>query len=178
MVCGHPSGRYGTMHVIDKAILTDIFDNHRTFLPGGRCSPDQVIQHMEKPILLDGLNREESHLVLSTLPINAVRIFLKSLDKGLSGSKVFSAKFDVRGKRVSKIFVLKIGEKTKIENEYNAIEQYVSPHIHGVVEPVYRVGNKIALIVQELAGLSSNSRLISLKNYIRNANDSENYIAH
>ena len=156
---------------IDDAILADLFGNHRTFLPGKRCSRRLVAKHFNRAILLDGLDREESHLILSTLPAGADRIYLSPLDKGLSGSKVYSAKFDIEGRRVSKLFVLKVGSKDKLDAEYLAVEQLVSPHISGVGQPVYRIGRNKALLAQELAGLSSNATLVSLKNYIRSTTD-------
>lgn len=160
----------------DDVILDDIFDNNRAFLPGRRCSRAQVVEHFARAILLDGLDGDEAHLVLSTLPAGADRIYLTPLDKGLSGSKVFSAKFDAEGRRVSKMFVYKLGPKDKIKREYDAVEQLVSPHIHGVGQPVYRVGRSKSLLVQELAGLSSNTSLQSLKNFLRSASEPEKTI--
>jgi len=157
-------------------ILQDLFEKHRLFLPGQPCSKDEVLRHFEKAILVDGLNREEARLVLSTLPSRADRIYLAPLDKGLSGSKVFSAKFDTGGERISKVFVFKIGAKGKIFLEYEALETLVVPYLNGVSRPVYRVGEASALIVVEFAGLGGKTALESLKTHIRDAREPEKVI--
>lgn len=150
-------------------IVQDLFENNRTFLPGPRPTRDDVVAHFALPILIDGLDKEEAGLVLSALPNQATRIFLSPLDKGLSGSKVFAAKYDLAGARVSKLFVLKIGAADKLEREASAIENLAAPHIHGVVNPVFRKGSGKALLAQELAGLSAKSTLTSLRLYARSS---------
>lgn len=157
------------MNNLTDYIIGDIFDNNRNFLPGPRASRDEVFQHLSLPILIDGLNREEAALILSSLPNRASRIFLSPLDKGLSGSKVFAAKYDIDGARVSKLFVLKIGPVSKLEREADAIESLAAPHIHGVMNPIFRRGPAKALLAQELAGLSARSTLTSLRLHSRNS---------
>ncbi len=154
-----------------EKILDDLFVHNRGFLPGKPCSRDQVVNHLKKPILLDGLTETEAALVLSTLPHDADQIYLSPLDKGLSGSKVFSAKYDVKGDRVSKLFVMKIGQCEKIKQECDAIEEFVSPHIPGVAKPIIRNSDNVSLLVQELAGLSANANLTSLKDFVRKNGD-------
>jgi len=127
-----------------------------------------VRAHFDSNILLDGLSREESQLVLSTLPQGCQRIYLNPLDKGLSGSKVFAGRYEVNGgPNRSKPFVFKIGDLKKINQEYEAIENFVRPHISGIGNPVYRRGITRGLTVQELAGLSARSSLDSLKEHVR-----------
>jgi len=159
-----------------ELIIDDLFTNGRLFLPGRACDAADVRAHFNSNILIDGLSREESQLVLSTLPRDSHRIYLSSLDKGLSGSKVFAGRYEVDGQPVSKLFVFKLGELSKIDNEHAAIERFVRPHIHGIVNPIYRRGKDIGLIVQELAGLGAKSSLRSLKEHARSSSDAASAI--
>ena len=152
---------------IDNIIIQDIFDQKRHFLPGKEPTQDQISDHFRKAILIDGLDQEEAYLILSTLPANASKFYLAPLDKGLSGAKVFACKYDINGNRASKAFVVKLGPLQKIKREYEAIENFVNPHLHGILSPIFRRGDRKGLVIQELAGLTANSTLLSLKQYIR-----------
>lgn len=94
----------------DDTIIADVIQNTRDFLPGPVPVAEDLRANLALPILVGGLDREEAALVLSALPKGAERIYLSPLDKGLSGAKVFSAWYDVSGRRVGKLFVLKVGD--------------------------------------------------------------------
>ena len=157
--------------MLDETILKDIFDNRRLFLPGEPCAAHEVRAHFDLNILIDGLTQEEAKLVLSTLPRNAQSIYLTPLDKGLSGSKVFSGWYELDGRPGSKLFVFKLGVLKKIDHEREAIESHVLPYIHGIMQPIVRRGDVLGLIVQELAGLGAQSALKSLKEHVRSSSD-------
>ena len=155
------------MSALEDSIIRDIYENARGFLPGKPCSEGEVVASLDLPILVDGLTREESALILSCLPRLATGVFLAPLDKGLSGSKVFAAKYDVEKRRVSKIFVLKLGPAEKTLREFRALRDLVAPHIAAVTPPICRVGKDLALVAQELAGLSYRDELTSLRLHAR-----------
>jgi hypothetical protein len=148
-------------------IIADIISKRRTFLGGSRCTAAEVRKHFADNILIDGLGLEESELVLSTLPPHSNRIYLNPLDKGLSGSKVFAGRYQVNKKLRSKPFVFKIGPIKKIQREYDAIVKFVEPLIQGIEAPILRRGKDKGLLIQVIAGLSANSELQSLKEYVR-----------
>jgi hypothetical protein len=153
---------------LSDLIINDIFDEGRQFLPGERCTREDVLNHFEYPILIDGLTSEESALILSTLPKNSDRIFLSPLDKGLSGSKVFAARYSSKDGRPSKLYVFKLGLLSKLLREKNAIQNFAAPYIPGIAEPISRRGEEKGLVVQELVGLSVSSQLTSLRFFARN----------
>lgn len=160
-----------------EAILVDIADNHRTFLPGPQCNNDQLRDNLAGAVLFDGLTSEESLLILSTLPRGAAGIAVSPMDKGLSGAKVLQGRFrDQRG-RLSKPFVLKLGPPHKILREAHDMLELVSPFIPGAVPPVVRVGPSACLVVQELAGLSTSSTVVSLRSYSRLHADSQTVVS-
>jgi len=158
-----------------KLIQADALNEGRSFLPGPRCDSDDIARSFDNNILIDGLRREEAYLILSALPKDCNRVYLTPLDKGLSGSKVFAGKYQINGK-TSKLFVFKIGDIKKIKTEHYCIEHYVSPYVHGIYVPVLRCGMSKGLIVQEFAGLATNSKLVSLKEHVRTCESVEHII--
>lgn len=155
---------------IQDLVVQDIFDNHRDFLPGERCyDPKDVYAHFNRPIYIDGVDEEEAILMRSALPKNATSLYLSPLDKGLSGAKVYAARYLFGTNQRSKSFVFKLGEVKKIEEEAQITGSLVSPHIPGVNEPIFRKGVKKALVSQDFAGLSANSNPQSLRLFIRSS---------
>jgi Phosphotransferase enzyme family len=151
---------------LKDTIIRDIYDNHRSFLSGQSCTPDEVGRHMDGVIKMDNIDDEERLLLLSTLPRHAEQLWIAQLDKGLSGSNVFSVRYsDVAG-RLSKPFVAKIGERRKIDLEVEATSRYAAPYLPGVENPVCRRGERLGLIGQELRGLSAHVKPVSLRNYL------------
>jgi hypothetical protein len=148
-------------------ITSDIWQNGRTFLPGPPCTHQDLLTNLASSVLFDGLSPEETLLILSALPQGAPGIYLSSMDKGLSGAKVLQGRYPDRQGRLSKPFVLKLGPHEKILREAQAMQELVSPFIPGAVPPVYRLGPHVALLVQELAGLSASSSVVSLRSYAR-----------
>jgi Ternary complex associated domain 9 len=161
---------------LEDLIIADVFDNSRLFLPGGRCTPERIREHFLSPILYDSLTLEESYLILSTLPNGSARIYIAPLDKGLSTAKVFAAKYDIDGYRVSRRFVIKVGPKAKVRYESEAVEKFVAPYIQGVSQPIYREGPNLALIGQDLVGLGRQERLRSLREYVRESNKADSVV--
>lgn len=148
---------------IRAAILDDIFTNNRMFLPGSPPNPDEVMGHFRRSILIDGLNDEEEALVQSMLPREVTGIYLRPLDKGLSGSKVYAAMFEKDGGLLSKVFVVKIGPREKINWEHNALRDLVAPHINNVMNPVYRQAIDLAIVAQQFVGVTDSSQLESFR---------------
>jgi len=140
---------------LKDTIIRDIYENHRSFLSGQSSTPDEVARHMNGAIKMDNIKDEERLLLLSTLPRHAEQVWIAQLDKGLSGSSVFSVRYsDVAG-RLSKPFVAKIGELGKIDLEVEATSRYAAPYLPGIENPVCRRGEQLGLIGQELRGLSA-----------------------
>jgi Ternary complex associated domain 9 len=154
------------IRVIKDMILQDIYDNHRSFLSGPSCTSDEVERHMGGTIKMDNITDEERLLLLSTLPRHAEQLWIAQLDKGLSGSTVFSVRYSDAAGRLSKSFVAKIGEREKIAGEVEATSRYAAPYLPGIETPVCRQGQDLGLIGQELRGLSSHARPQSLRNYL------------
>lgn len=157
-------------------IIEDIIANRREFLGGDNCNAQEVQKHFDHNVLIDGLNREESQLVLSTLGSSSNRIYLMPLDKGLSRSKVFAGRYETAHNSPSKPYVFKIGPLDKIEREYRAIKTFVVPHIQGIDAPIFRRHTDKGLIVQSIAGLSQKSKLESLKESVRRTKTADKII--
>ena len=155
-----------TMNV--EILLNDIFRRHRLFLPGGEePSRNEVRTGLRGNILLEGLTQSEAMLVLSTLPKNCTQIYFSPLDKGLSKAKVYSGRYKLPEGQLSKTFVFKIGPKNTIKREYEAVSRFVTPYLQNVSPPIYRVWDDDGLIVQDFAGTSTESDLVSLKECVR-----------
>jgi hypothetical protein len=149
-------------------VLEDINVRGRTFLAGEAPKDAEVRSGFDRPVLMDGLTREEVDLMLSVLPSGARRLWLQPLDKGLSGSKVFSARYDMGpGTARSKAYALKVGDLGKIDREYTAIEKHVAPFVNAIGQPIYRRGRRLGLVAQEIVGLAEDSSLESLRNIAR-----------
>jgi len=159
-----------------ELITNEVFDNSRRFLPGRVCTREDFSHNLGLPILVDGLTREETLLALSTLPRGANSLSLAPLDKGLSASKVFAAKFDAGNRRVSKVFVMKLGARNKIAREAEALETLVAVTLPGSAPPVYRLGPNIGVVVQDLAGLTPSAKLTSFRHYSRTSPRSDQII--
>lgn len=153
-----------------EALVDDIFSRRWSFLPGPACEAADVRENLSRRVMAGGLTREEEVLMLSTLPKDAEGLWLEPLDKGLSGSKVFQAKYRLGG-RSSKPFVMKVGPRLKIEREAKALAELVAPAILGIVPPVVRVGDGLSLVVQEMAALSESLNLESLRARVRRSDD-------
>lgn len=119
-------------------------------------------RNLALPIEIDDLDVEERLLVLSVLPSRTQRVFLRPLDKGLSGAQVLAMSY-VRNDNRSKRFVVKIGSKRKAEREFRAICNHVAGHIDCVGAPVLRLGPTKGLLLQDFAGLGARSHLRSLR---------------
>jgi hypothetical protein len=151
---------------LKDTIIRDIYENHRSFLSGQSCTPDEVARHMDGVIKMDNIQDEERLLLLSTLPRHAEQLWIAQLDKGLSGSSVFSVRYSDAAGRLSKPFVAKIGKLEKIDLEAEATSRYAAPYLPGIENPVCRRGEQLGLIGQELRGLSPRGRPESLRNYL------------
>jgi hypothetical protein len=149
-------------------IIQDIYDHHRLFLPGQASRPEDVAKHMEGSINIDGISDEERLLMLSILPRNAEQLWVSPLDKGLSGSNVFSIRYTDTSARFSKTFIVKVGPLKKIDHEADVTHRLAAPYLHGVESPVCRRGYELGLIGQELRGLSAHVTPESLRIYLRN----------
>ena len=156
-------------------IVDDIQKNHRIFLPGDadeQPSADDIVRNMSGSVLFDGLTKTEANLILSTLPKSANRIFIQPLDKGLSNAKVLAGRYETADAGLSLPYVFKLGQTRKIEIEYEAIQKWVRNSLPAVEVPVIRKFDDSALLVQGFVGLTRDSRLKSLKDYIRNGDPS------
>jgi hypothetical protein len=153
---------------LDSVVWHEIDSSGRTFLPGRRPSRAEYESHLSGSVLVAGLNREQALLILSTLPSGPSMMYLSELDKGLSGSRVFAARYivDATDKK-SRPFVLKIGPREKVIREAGIIESIVAPTLHGVSPPVVRSGVDFGLIGQDFAGLSPSTSLPSLRQAVR-----------
>jgi len=161
----------GRAVTLQDKIIADIYDEHRGFLPGERCTVDEVARHMEGSVKLDNISDEERLLLLSTLPRNAEQLWISQMDKGLSGSTVFAIRYSDTAGRHSKPFVAKIGELIKIQSEDKATRLFAAPYLPDIATPVCRRGETLALIAQELHGLNSQAQPESLRNYMRKSDD-------
>jgi SAM-dependent methyltransferase len=96
------------------------------------------------------------------------KVFLTNLDKGLSGSKVMLAQWDISG-TLSKFHVFKIGKASKLQDEFNAINNVAAPLIKGLPHAKIEYSNdsKIAILSQEFIG-DNNGENLSLKQFIEN----------
>lgn len=148
---------------LKDSIIRDIYDNHRSFF-SGHCTPEEIGRHMDGAIKMDNISDEERLLLLSTLSRHDEQIWISQLDKGLSGSSVFSVRYSDAAGRLSKPFVAKIGRLEKIDLEFDATIRYAVRYLPGIENPVYRRGEKLGLIGQELRGVSAHGRPESLRN--------------
>jgi Ternary complex associated domain 9 len=118
---------------------------------------------------------ECDHLSLSALDRNLIlravanspRVFLAPMDKGLSGSTVWQARWQLPDSSLSKLHVFKIGPIGKLEQEERAILDIASVIDRFSLAHLYRAdGSDRALLRQEFAGDPDGSTF-SLRNYIR-----------
>lgn len=99
---------------------------------------------------------------------NSPRVFLAPMDKGLSGSNVWQARWQLPDLSLSKLHVFKIGPIKKLDVEERAIVDIASViDINFPLARLYRIdGADKALLRQEFAG-DANGQTFSLRNYIR-----------
>lgn len=164
------------MDLLSTTVLEDIFDNHRHFV-GTRPSRAEIVTNLSRPILIDGLDREETILMLSFLPKHSDSLLVSPLDKGLSGSKVYAARFSLPGGRRSLAYVFKIGGVEKIQREYDVMEDLVVPHVSGLTPVGFRRSVNKALLFQSLAGLGEESPPTSLRLYARETDNTKDLIS-
>lgn len=80
-----------------------------------------------KKVIFDHLTLSKSDRELIKQACNnSYRVFLAPLDKGLSGSKVYLARWKINSKLTSKYHVFKIGTFDKLQREENAIKHVAS----------------------------------------------------
>lgn len=151
-------------------LVADILDNRRSFLPGPPCDAAAIRANLARPVLVGGLSKVEEGLLLSCLPAASDSVELQAMDKGLSGSKVYQARVRVGG-RLTKPFVVKIGPVHKIEREATALRDIVSPTLLGIAPPVFRRWQDVGLVIQDLATLSEDANLESLRARVRRTGD-------
>lgn len=150
-----------------EAIVDDINEHKRSFLPGGnRPTMDMLQSAMNGNVQFGGLDEEATKLLLSCLPEGADRLSVVPLDKGLSGAAVVSGRYRLGTKR-SKPFVFKVGPLEKIEREADAIARWATPFLRAIGAPVIRRGGARGLIAQELHGLSATGSTVSLREFVR-----------
>lgn len=158
------------MSELADTLLRDIFDNHRTFLPGPRCDRQQVLDNFGTPVLYGGLDLEETMLLQSMLPAETTRLWIQPLDKGLSEAKAFQVRY--RADDIdSKPYVVKLGPLRKIDREARAVNELVATTILGIGQAVTRRGEKLGLVAQDFASLSEGSKLHSLRERVTDADD-------
>src|SRR2546425_788874 len=76
---------------------------------------------------LDHLNLSETDRnLIAQACADATKVFLAPLDKGLSGSAVWLARWRLKNGLSSKFHVFKIGERRKLEKEYAAVKRYLA----------------------------------------------------
>jgi len=98
---------------------------------------------------------------------NSPRVFLAPMDKGLSGSDVWQARWQLPDESLSKLHVFKIGPIGKLEQEERAILDIASVIDRFPLAHLYRGdAPDRGLLRQEFAG-DPNGSTFSLRNYIR-----------
>jgi serine/threonine protein kinase len=117
------------------------------------------------------LNQIDRELISKACNFSS-KVFLASLDKGLSGSKVYLAKWKLNNRNVSKYHVFKIGKYEKLKKEEDAIKNVAS-----VVQSSFAQANLFphensidALLRQEFKGGDMGEGK-SLRLYIQEIND-------
>lgn len=108
----------------------------------------------------------DRHLIAQAVA-NSTRVYLAPMDKGLSGSSVWQARWRLLDGRLSKLHVFKIGVTEKLEAEESAIIDIASVIDKGFPQTrLYRASEGRALLRQEFAG-NAEGTTFSLRNYIR-----------
>jgi serine/threonine protein kinase len=131
------------------------------------------MRHESMPV--DHLGLPEDHRALIREACDeSEHIFIAPMDKGLSGSTVWQARWRVRGtSQLSALHVLKIGTRSKLESEERNIQNYVSvidsvPNV--VLYPrnanTERPREEVALLRQRFAG-DATGRTVSLRQFIK-----------
>lgn len=124
-------------------------------------------------IQIDHLNlSDEDRLLIAKACTGGSVVYMAPLDKGLSGSSVWQARWRLHTGSNSKMHVFKIGNSAKLEREYRAIQTIAS-----VIEPGFPHvdlfsddSTDLALLRQEFAG-ESHSNTKSLRRYIEECSE-------
>lgn len=154
----------------EDAIVADVFENQRSFLPGRPNTKDDIVRSMKGDLYVDDVTSEAAQLMLSTLPRDIERLHITPMDKGFSGSKVYAVRYQVAHRQFSKPFVFKIGPLAKIDQEADAVVRLVAPRIMGIETPIVRRSVNLGLIGQELRGLKTADTVPeSLRMHVRHA---------
>lgn len=111
---------------------------------------------------------EFDRVLINEAVAGADRVFLAPMDKGLSGSSVWQARWTLPDGRLSKLHVFKIGSTEKLQAEERAIIDIVSVIDQGFpLARLYGSGTGArSLLRQEFAGDTIGSTF-SLRNFIR-----------
>lgn len=160
----------------EATFIHEIFEQGGAFLPGLRPAEADVAANLNRSVLVDNLSRSEAQLILSTLPREASGFYMRPLDKGLSGAAVFAGRYKLSNGTRSKIFVMKIGDRSKIEREADAILRHVAPVIQGISTPVTRYADGVGLLAQDFAGLGQGAQVRSLREAVRDSDESGAFI--
>ncbi len=130
-----------------------------------------------KTVVFDHLNLNDASRTLISKAIDpSQHVFLAALDKGLSGSSVWLARWPVHPSIQSKYHVFKIGPASKLTREHDAIVKIVSRIEKGFpnVEFIQSENDELdlALLLQEFVG-TSDGAVRNLKSYFARAKPSE-----
>jgi hypothetical protein len=103
-------------------------------------------------------------------------VYLAPLDKGLSGSDLWQARWELESGWLSRIHVFKIGKHAKLERELVAIRNIVAPidpnTAYAELFPDDENPHQLALLRQEFAG-GGESQSISLRQFIESCEGPE-----
>ena len=122
-------------------------------------------------MIFDHLGIDEmSRLLISRACGDAEKVFLAPMDKGLSGSLVWLAQWEVHSQIKTKYHVFKIGDKKKITRECRAMESIANELTTGFPHWRYYEYQEKAMIDQEFQGCIQKDSS-SLREYIIETND-------
>jgi hypothetical protein len=123
-------------------------------------------------MVFDHLNLDEVSRTLMTQACNgSEQVRLAPLDKGLSGSAVWLARWNLKSGTQSKFHVFKVGSRAKLQREYDAMDRIAAsiqagfPHF-----AIFQEGD-VALLRQEFAGSGMDSTR-SLRQHMLSSEDS------
>lgn len=111
---------------------------------------------------------QQDRALIARAVADSTRVYLAPMDKGLSGSAVWQARWRLQSGHLSKLHVFKIGPTRKLEAEEKAIVDIASVIEQGFpLAVLYRSEDcNRSLLRQEFAGDPSGTTF-SLRNYIR-----------
>jgi hypothetical protein len=133
-------------------------------------------QGEELEFKFDHLNLQDADRRLIAKACNERPVYLAPLDKGLSGSDLWQARWELETGWLSRIHVFKIGTYEKLERELVAIRNIVAPidpnTTYAELFPDDEDPHQLALLRQELAG-GGESQSISLRQFIESCEGPE-----